>query len=130
MAGSRRCAPARWPKSMKGSAARCAGTASPTRRSMTAALCCSGAAAPARLGSRPVLSGRRSRLMPGALQDYVAQPGFVFLTERRQDHGLGQLRANEALAFERRPDRWVAQAGRIARRDDRLAEMEMIAMRI
>src|SRR3981081_4923921 len=86
--------------------------------------------APARWGSRPVLSGRRSRLMPGALQDYVAQPGFVFLTERRQDHGLGQLRANEALAFERRPDRRAAQAGRIARRDDRLAEMEMIAMRI
>src|SRR3981081_4532653 len=88
------------------------------------------AASPARLGPRPVLSGRRSRLMPGALLDYVAQPGFVFLTERRQYHARVQLRANEALASERTPARGVTQAGRIARRDDRLAEMEMIAMGI
>src|SRR2546425_517872 len=80
--------------------------------------------------SRPASSGNDAASVLGAMEHRIAQPGVVLLAERSQDHRLGQLRANEALAFERRPDRRVAQSGRVARGDDRLAEMEMIAMRV
>src|SRR5437764_12849819 len=88
------------------------------------------AAVPGRSASCPALSGKMDSLVLGAIQDHLAQPGVVLLAEGGQDHSLGELRANEALAFERRPDRQVAQPGRIARRNDRLHEMEMVAMRI
>src|SRR5580704_827690 len=79
-------------------------------------------------GTAAVLMWRSSRIsVRGAMEHRVAQPGVVLLAGRRQDHRLGQFRANEALAFERGPDRRVAQPGRVACGDDRLAEMEMIA---
>jgi hypothetical protein len=69
-------------------------------------------------------------LVTGAMQDLVAQPGVVSLAERGQDHRLGELGADEALALEHGPHRRVAQAGRVARGNHRLAEMKMIAVRI
>jgi len=68
--------------------------------------------------------------MLGAMQDRIPHPSVVFLAERGQDHRLGQLWADQPLTFERGPDRWVAQPRRIARRDDGLAEVEMVAMRV
>src|SRR5207247_2484997 len=87
-------------------------------------------AASTRSASRPVSSGSGAASVPGAMQDRIAQPGVVLLAGRGQDYRFGQLRANETLAFERGPDRRVAQAGRVARGDDCLAKMEMIAMRV
>src|SRR5207248_8359678 len=86
--------------------------------------------APRRSASPPGSSGRKADLMAGAVQDRLAQPGIIFLAERRQDHRFRRLRMDQALAGQCGPDRWIAQPGRVARRDHRLAEMEMIAMRI
>ena len=74
--------------------------------------------------------GAAKRLMLGAVQDRVAQPGIVLLAEGRQDYRLGKLWADEALAFQRGPNGSVPEARRIACRDHCLPEVEMVAMRI
>src|SRR5437660_745047 len=101
-------------------AARLISTASPARSKRPAFT---------RSASRPVSSGSGAASVLAAMQHRVAQAGVVLLAGPGQDHRFRQLRANEALAFERRPDRRVAQAGRVARGDNRFAEMEVIAMR-
>src|SRR5712691_12610357 len=60
-------------------------------------------------------SGRSDPLVAGAMEDRVAHSGVVFLAERGQDHRLGELGANEALALEHGPHRRVAQTGCVAR---------------
>src|SRR5260370_25895750 len=96
------------------SAARSISTASPPQ---------SKRAAPTRSASPPASSGSDAPSVLGAMEDRIAQPGVVLLAGRRQDHRLRQLRANEPLAFDRGPNRRLAQAGPVARRDGRLHRM-------
>ena len=63
------------------------------------------------------------------MQDRVAQPGVVADPERGQ-HGTIRKRAYQPPAFERRPYRRIAQPAGIARSDQGIAEVKMVAMRM
>src|SRR5438132_6517163 len=63
------------------------------------------------------------------MQDGVAQAGVVADPERGQ-HDAIRKRAYQPLAFEHRPYRRIAQPGGIARGDQGIAEVKMVAMRI
>ena len=62
-------------------------------------------------------------------QDRAAEPGFVIEPDRGHDDSR-RRRPDHPLALERGPDRRVAQSGGVARGDDRLAQMKMIAVRV
>src|SRR5271155_3858315 len=62
------------------------------------------------------------------MQDRLAQSRSVLQAEWRQ-HGVIRQPTDQTLALQRRPHCGIAQPGCVARRDDGLAQMEMVAMR-
>ena len=66
--------------------------------------------------------------MIAAVQDRVDEAGLVALPVGRQGNGRGKHRPGKTLAFQRFPDTFILQSGRIPTHHDRVSAMEMIAV--
>jgi len=62
------------------------------------------------------------------VQDCVAQSGVVADPERGQDRAVRKV-TDQTLTLERDPHGRIAQPGGVMRRDHRLTDVDMVAMR-
>jgi len=63
------------------------------------------------------------------VEDGVGEAGVIGLAFRGDGRALREERLDQSLAFQRRPGRRVGETGGVAAGHDRVAQMEMVAMR-
>jgi hypothetical protein len=68
--------------------------------------------------------------MAALVQDPVTQSRIVTETDRRQDSAIRVQRADQPLALQSDPHRRIAEPAGVARSDNGVSEVEMVAVRI